>query len=208
MTNPYETPDDVRGQAADVPGWYLLFCKVYWPGWWGGTVLIALSWADYVPQIVGWLRAGLAVFVVIGARVFPKLAGIEAAQEVVALDSRMLRSKDASCRQAFERFAAGVSLMYDSVHLYLRPDNEVVGGVVSPDSLDSTNEQVMRDVAEHAQAVFDQLKAESPEFAAAVAGHPFRISVMSSYEPGAHEICRVLDGVFEWKKKPRGAGVG
>ena len=85
--------------------------------------------------------------------------------------------------------------MYDGVAFGFRPDNEIACGVVAQSP--NISESEARDIADHVQSVFDNLIAASPEFASAVAGQTFRISIMSSMDANATELFRSVDGNIE-----------
>ena len=194
MANPYESPTKTTQAAQTVPYWYVLFSQLYWPVWLIGTALIAGSWFSIVSPTVGWVGFGLAGAAALGSYVLPSLAGVKP-EDYVVLDSRLLNSKGEAYSDALERFSNGATLMYDGVAFGFRPDNEIACGVVAQSP--NINESEARDIADHAQSVFDNLITASPEFASAVAGQTFRISIMSSMDANATELFRSVDGNIE-----------
>ena len=194
MVNPYGSPTKAAQRAVKAPYWYVLFRQLYWPVWWFGTVLIAGSWFRIVSPTVGWIGFCLAGAAVLGAKLFPSFAGIKP-KDYVVMDSRLIKSKGEVYYDAMERFASGAELMYDGVAFGFRPDNEIACGVVAPSS--NINESEARDIADHAQSVFDTLIQSSPEFSTAVAGQTFRISIMSGMDANSTELFRVIGGNIE-----------
>ncbi len=194
MLNPYESPRKPTQAAQAVPYWYVLFSQLYWPMWWMGTALIAGNWFNLVSPTVGWVGFGLAGAAALGSYVLPSLAGIRP-EDYVVLDSRLLNSKGEAYSDALKRFSNGATLMYDGVAFGFRPDNEIACGVVAQSP--SVNQSEARDIADHAQSVFDALTVSSPEFASAVAGKTFRISIMSDMNANATELYRIVDGNIE-----------
>lgn len=87
--------------------------------------------------------------------------------------------------------------MYDGVAFGLYLDNEIACGIAA--DLGELDAASASEIAGHAQGVFETLQAESMEFASAVAGRRFRISIFSG-DPTARELCRVVDGEFEWRR--------
>jgi hypothetical protein len=196
MTNPYKSPHDEVREVASAPIWYVWFHKAYWPTWWIGTVLIACSWFRIVTPTVGWIGFSMAAMAALGSYVLPVLAGVKP-QDCVILDSRLLKAKGEAYHNAMERFRNGASLMYDGVAFGFRPNNEIACGVLAGSAaLDDTS---ATEIAEHAKAVFDKLTSESAEFASAVDGRTFRISIMSGTDANPRELCRVIDGKLEWR---------
>lgn len=194
MANPYQSPTKTTQHAQAAPYWYVLFSQLYWPAWWIGTALIAGSWFNIVSPTVGWIGFGIAGAASLGAYVLPSLAGVKT-ENYVILDSRLLKSKGEAYSNAMERFSNGATLMYDGVAFGFRPDNEIACGVVAQSP--NINETEAREIADHAQSVFDTLTASSPEFASSVAGQAFRISIMSGMDANATELFRVADGSIE-----------
>ena len=194
MANPYESPTKTTQHAQTAPYWYVLFYQLYGPAWWIGTALIAGSWFNIVSPTVGWVGFGIAGAAALGSYVLPSLAGVKP-EDYVILDSRLLKSKGEAYSDALERFSNGATLMYDGVAFGFRPDNEIACGVVAQSP--NINESEARDIADHAQSVFDTLTAASSEFASAVAGQTFRISIMSGMDANATELFRVVDGNIE-----------
>ena len=193
MANPYESPTKTTRRAEAAPYWYVLFHQLYWPAWWIGTALIAGSWFSIVSPTVGWVGFGLAGAAALGSYVLPSLAGKP--EDYVVLDSRLLDTNGEAYSDAMDRFSNGATLMYDGVAFGFRPDNEIACGVVAQSP--NVNESEARDIANHAQSVFDTLTQSSPEFSSAVAGRTFRISIMSSMDANATELFRVIDGNIE-----------
>ncbi|MFC1757453.1 hypothetical protein ACFL2H_01625 [Planctomycetota bacterium] len=197
MSNPYESPNASSREPNVTPMWYVWFYKAYWPAWWIGTILIALSWFDAVTPTVGWAGFALAGVAALGSYVLPSLAGVKQ-EDYVILDSRLLNSKGSAYHNAIERFRNGASLMYDGVAFGFRPNNEIACGVVADTTdLDDT---AASEIAAHAQSVFDKLISECSEFKLAVADRTFRISIMSGVDQSAREICRVVDGKLNWQR--------
>lgn len=194
MANPYKSPSKTTQTDHAAPYWYALFCQFYWPAWWIGTALIAGSWFNIVSPIIGWIGFGLAGAAALGSYALPSLAGIKP-EDYVVLDSRLLKSKGEAYSDAMERFSNGATLMYDGVAFGFRSDNEIACGVVARSP--NISESETRDIADHAQTVFDTLKSTSPEFASAVAGQTLRISVMSGMDANATELFRMIDGNIE-----------
>jgi len=176
--------------------WYVWFYKAYWPAWWIGTALIALSWFGIVTPTVGWIGFALAGTAALGSYVLPSLAGVKP-EDYVILDSRLLNSKGDAYHNAIERFQNGASLMYDSVAFGFRPSNEIACGIVA--DVSDLDERAALELAGHAQSVFDTLSAESVEFRSAVNGRTFRISIMSRSDQSARELCRVVNGKLDWR---------
>lgn len=197
MENPYESPSNKR-HANPAPWWYVLFCQIYGPAWWIGTALIAGSWFNIVSPTVGWVGFGLAGAAWVGAYVLPSLAGVYPEEHVI-LDSRLLSSKDEAYSNVMERFSNGATLMYDGIVFAFRPDNEIACAACGQSP--NINETEARQIADHAQSVFDTLSESSAEFASAVAGQTFRISIMSSTDADATELYRVIDGKIESRGK-------
>jgi hypothetical protein len=197
MSNPYESPIASTREPNVTPMWYVWFYRAYWPAWWIGTILIALSWFGAVAPTIGWAGFALAGAAALGSYVLPSLAGVKQ-EDYVILDSRLLNSKDGAYHNAIERFRNGASLMYDGVAFGFRPDNEIACGVVADTTdLDDT---AASELAAHAQSVFDKLNAECSEFKMAVTGRTFRISIMSGVDQYARELCRVVDGKLNWQR--------
>ncbi|MFT5524310.1 MAG: hypothetical protein ACI87E_004823 [Mariniblastus sp.] len=194
MANPYESPNSSLQPATAAPYWYVLFYQLYGPLWWIGTALIAGSWFNIVSPTIGWVGFGLAGAAALGSYVLPSLAGVKP-EDCVVLDSRLLKSKGEAYSSAMDRFSAGATLMFDGVAFGFRPDNQIACGVVAQSP--NINESEALDIADHAQSVFDTLTQSSPEFATAVAGQAFRISIMSSMDANATELYRVVDGTLE-----------
>lgn len=61
------------------------------------------------------------------------------------------------------------------------------------------NEKTAQELADYATSVFNHLVDQCPEFAEAIDGRTFRISIMSSFDKNAQEVCRIVDGKFDWK---------
>lgn len=197
MSNPYQSPNTSSREINASPFWYVWFYKAYWPSWWGGTILIALSWFGVVAPSVGWAGFALAGAASLGSYILPSLAGVKP-EDYVILDSRLLNAKgDAYCN-AIERFRNGASLMYDGVAFGFRPNNEIACGIVA-DTTD-LDARAVAELAQHAKSVFEKLVNECPEFKSAVAGRAFRISIMSGVDQSARELCRVVDGEIEWRR--------
>ncbi|MDZ7616434.1 MAG: hypothetical protein U1E05_05475 [Patescibacteria group bacterium] len=177
--------------------WYVWFYKAYWPAWWIGTILIALSWFGVVTPTVGWAGFALAGGAALGSYVLPSLAGVKPGDYVI-LDSRLLNSKGDAYHNAIERFQKGASLMYDGVAFGFRPNNEIACCIVA--DRNDLNDTAASELAGHAQSVFDKLLDESSEFKSAVDGRTFRISIMSRIDQSARELCRVVDGKLNWQR--------
>jgi len=198
MANPYEPPQNASRETTAAPAWYVLFYRLYQPAWWVGTALIVLSWLNVVTPRVGWVGFGIACVAVFGSYLFPKLARLQP-EDFVVVDSRMLASKDVAYRDAIERFANGATLMYDGVCFVVRPDNEIASAIAISAAQQDFDDQAARDLADHARSVFENLQLMSPEFSSAVATRTFRISIMSSFDEDATEVCRVVDDQIEWR---------
>ncbi len=151
------------------------------------------SWAELVSHEVGWLGVALAGSAYVGSLVLPPWAGVKADDQVM-LDSRLLKARGEGYLNAIERFRNGSTLVYDGVGFAFRGESEIACGILA-DQGDLT-EVKARELADHAQASFDQLRSTSPEFATAVAGYKFRISIVQ----GTRELCRVVDGQLVWFK--------
>ena len=197
MANPYESPTKTTQAAQAAPYWYVLFYQLCWPAWWIGTALIACSWFNIASPTVGWVGFGLAGAAALGSYVLPSLAGVKP-EDYVVFDSRLLKSKGEAYSDAMERFSNGATLMYDGVAFGFRPDNEIACGVVAQSP--NINETEARDIVDHAQSVFDNLIASSPEFTSAISGQTFRISIMSSMDANATELFRSVDGKLESRR--------
>ena len=197
MSNPYRPPNNSPHEIVPTPWWYVAFHKLYWPAWWIGTALIAGSWFGIVSPSVGWIGFGIAGAAALGSYVLPSLAGAKR-EDYVLLDSRLIKTKGGAYQDAMDRFGNGATLIYDGVAFGFRRDNEIACGVVA----DSTglDDLAATDIADHATSVFDHLVSECSEFASAVAGRTFRISIMSSSDASAYELCRVVDGQFDWQR--------
>jgi hypothetical protein len=196
MTNPYQS-SEISREATALPQWYILFYQLYWPAWWIGTALIAGSWFGIVSPTVGWLGFSLAGAAALGSNILPWFAGIKPPDYVV-IDSRLLKSQGEDYLSAISRFRNGATLMYDGVAFGFRPNHEIGCGVVS--NAANLDDSSANELADHAKSVYHQLVSESPEFAEAVDGKSFRISIMSSFDPKAQELCRIVDGKLTWKK--------
>lgn len=197
MSNPSQSTNTSTGEINTSPMWYVWFYKAYWPAWWFGTILIALSWFGIVTPTVGWAGFALSGAATLGSFVLPSLAGVKP-EEYVMLDSRLLKSKCNAYHDAIARFRNGATQMYDGVAFGFRPINEIACGIVADTTdLDDTS---VSELAGYAQSVFDKLSAESIEFASAVNGRTFRISIMSRVDHSARELCRVVDGQLDWRR--------
>jgi hypothetical protein len=197
MTNPYQSPKNASQEVTALPIWYVWFYKTYWVAWWIGTALIAGSWFNIVTPTVGWIGFALAGAAVLGSYVLPSLAGIKA-EDYVMLDSRLLQKKGDTYYQAIERFRNGASLAYDGVAFGFRPNNEITCAIVAASN--NLDDAAATETAQHAKSVFEKLLLESDEFAEAVSGRTFRISIVSGFEPNARELCRVIDGKLDWQR--------
>ncbi len=198
MANPYQSPSLVPCDADTAPTWYVIFYRLYWPAWWISVGLIVLSWTDLVWPVFAWIGLGNLGALVLGANVFPRLAGIRP-EDFVEIDSRILAGKDDQYRDAIKRFAEGATLMYDRVCFGFRPVNEIACSIAAP-SPENLDERIARELFEEAQSVFASLRAQSPEFATAVAGRIFRVSILSSLSHDGVELCRVVDHQINWKQ--------
>lgn len=159
-----------------------------------GTALIACSWFDIVSPTVGWVGFALSGAAAVGSYVLPSLAGVQQ-EDFVLLDSRLLETKGEAYSDALARFTNGANLTYDGVAFAFRPGSEIACGVVAHSP--NINESEARDIADHAQSVFDELKEKSHDFASAVEGQNLRISIMSEMGASATELYRVVDGIIE-----------
>ena len=77
MSNPYTAAEYRDTKPAQVPVWYILFCRLCQPMWWIGTALIACSWFGIVTTPIGWIGFGLAIASSLGAAVLPSIAGVK-----------------------------------------------------------------------------------------------------------------------------------
>ena len=197
--SPYQrqSPNASSREINASPMWYAWFYKAYWPAWWIGTILIALSWFGVVTTTVGWAGFALAGAASLGSYVLPSLAGVKP-EDYVILDSRLLNSRGDAYHNAIERFQNGASLMYDGIAFGFRPNNEIACGIVA-DTPD-LDEAAATELARYAQSIFDKLIAECTEFKSAVDGRTFRISIMSGADQSARELCRVVDGKLNWQR--------
>jgi hypothetical protein len=196
MDNPYQTQDNTTRDVANVPFWYVYFYHAYWPTWCVGVVLIAVGLLASEP-ILGWIGFGIAGCMYLGAYFLPSLAGVTH-RDHAWIDSRNLLWKDDVFRDAVSKFKKGGTIVLDGVAFGFRPGNEIACGVVTGTmDMDETS---ARRAASHAKGVFERLKAESVEFATAVEGRLFRISIVSGYELSAVELCRIVDDTIEWKR--------
>jgi hypothetical protein len=191
MANPYESPTNSTQRVENPPYWYVLFYQLYWPAWWLGTACIAASWLQLVPPTAGWIGFGLAGAATLGSLVLPSLAGIKP-EDYVVLDSRLIHSRGEAYFDALARFSNGATLMFDGVAFGFRPQNEIACSVVAHSP--NINDLETNEIADYAHSVFDTLSQKSPEFASAVTGQTFRISVMSSMDENATELFRWIDG--------------
>lgn len=197
MTNPYKSSVGSSREISQSPTWYVWFYKAYWPAWWTGTALIALSWFEIVTPTVGWIGFTLAGTAALGSYVLPSLAGV-VPEDLVILDSRLLNSRSTSYHNAIERFRNGALLMFDGVVFGFRPNDEIACSIVT--DVAELDERTARELADHAQAVFEELCEESIEFKSAVNGQTFRVSIMSGTDQSARELCRVVDDRLEWRR--------
>ncbi len=197
MSNPYKSPNTSPREVKASPMWYVWFYRAYWPAWWIGTAFIVCSWFEIVTPTVGWVGFGLACGATLGSYVLPGLAGV-LPQDKVVLDSRLLSSKGEAYQNAIERFLDGATLVYDGVAFGFRPSNLIACGVFSYSA--ELDDPTAVEIAQHAESVFDKLKSECPEFASAVDGRVFRISIVSGIDDQARELCRVIDGKLDWQR--------
>lgn len=175
MTNPYDSPAHASREPTSPNQRHRWISQAVWAVWWIGVALIVGSWFDIVSRTVGWVGFGMAALATFGSQVLRPLIRSEP-EEYVILDSRLLNSKGEGYRHAMERFRNGAMLMYDGVVFGYRPNNEIACGVVA-DSIDLTDSAAM-EIADHVKAVFEALISQCPEFASAVDGRTFRISIM------------------------------
>ena len=180
----------------ECPLWYVWFYHLYWPAWIGGTILIVCSWANLVSPTIGWVGFGVACAAAVGSYVLPTVAGLTKNEDYVALNSRQLAERGDVYLDAMTRFKNGATLGYDSVAFGFRSDSEIACGAVASSSNIDETEAI--DIATHATDVFDLLVERCPEFASVVKDRSLRISIMSSFDPDAEEICQVVDGKFDW----------
>jgi hypothetical protein len=159
--------------------------------------LIVGSWFNIVSPTVGWVGFGIAGGATLVSYILQSRVGSKR-EDYVYLDSRLLNFKDDLYMNAMARFTNGAMLMYDGVAFGFRPGNEIACAV--PASSPNADEAHAREIADHAQSVFETLKSASPEFATAVAGQTFRISILSSMDPDATEIYRVREGDIESRR--------
>ena len=194
MANPYEAPKNSSQPAFAAPYWYVLFHQFHQPVWWIGTALIVGSWFKIVSPSVGWIGFALACAIALGALVLPPLAGVKR-EDVVILDARLISSKGEAYFDAMNRFSNGATLVYEGTAFGLRINDEIACRVIADSP--NINEEEAFQISEHAQSIFDTLTQNSPEFAAAVNGKTFRVSVISSQDPNATELYRFVDGYIQ-----------
>ena len=199
MNNPYQAPENSPENSPEESGpsplWYHVFYRIYGPVWWAGTGLIAASWLGFASVNLGWIGFFLAAAATVGAYVLPTLAGVQHERYVI-LDSRHLRLRGESYREVMANFIGGATLMHDGVAFAFRAPNVIACGIVA--NTEQLEDAVATEFAEHAKAVFDQLSSECPEFAEAVDGRSLRISILSGFDEKARELCRIVDGHFDW----------
>lgn len=196
MDNPYEGPVNSLGGRGTMPLWYTVCRNVYWPAWLIGAGLIACSWFRIVSNTVGWIG-----FVISGAAVFVSYLLSHYARanqrDYVGLDSRLLATRGESYRSALERFRGGAPLIFDGAVFQIRSNADVVCMIAAdPIELDDSS---AREIASHASSVFNRLSSESEDFATSVADHTFHVSVVSSLDPEARELCRITNGSVDWR---------
>jgi len=190
-----ESPSNVPKDAVSAPTWCVLFYRLYWPAWWIGTALIVASWLRFVSPKIGWIGFAIAGIATLGSYVIPSFVKLE---DFVVLDSWLLKSKDDAYRNVMQRFLNGASMMYDGVVFGFRPDNEIACGIVAKSS--DLDDLSARETADHGESVFAELKSKSPEFDSAVSDRTLRVSIMSSFDGKAVEICRVVKGELQWHR--------
>lgn len=198
MQNPYATPR--TQQSHEAPLWQTIFYRFYWPAWWIGTALIIGSWLGIVSPTIGWIGFSVAAVAAFGSYVLPRFAGVKE-EEWALLTTRMLDTHDNGYRIAMERFQNGGSLMYDGVGFALRPNNEIACATVASVPVDELNNTIAFADATNAKALFETLVHRSPEFASAVAGRVFRVSILSDFGATGVEVCRVVGDSVDWESQ-------
>ena len=141
----------------------------------------------YVDIFVGWSGVALIAALMLTSRLVSPLAGQDPI-EVVVLHSWLLVSKDSAYRHVLDRFRNGATMIRDGVAFDLQPDNDIACAIAA--TTPQLNEKDALTVANQAKSVFDHLTANSPEFATAVAGRDFSVSVMSSFNQNVEELFR------------------
>ena len=195
MNNTHETNGDLFRRP---PFWYPWFYHTYWYVWLIGTALVVCSWAKIVPHAVGWIGFVVACAVALISYVLPRLAGIKPERHFV-LDSRLIEKRGELYDKAMDAFQRGATLIHDGVAIGLYPDNEVACTIAAVSTtVDETN---AFEASNDATYVFDRLTERCPEFRKAVEERTLRISIVSSFDEGAVEICRIVDGHLEWNPK-------
>ncbi|PQO27777.1 hypothetical protein [Blastopirellula marina] len=168
----------------------------YWPAWSVGTALIVASWFDLVSVSLGWTGFAIAGLVTIASNILSASPQGESSQ-LVLLDSRMIHAKGDGYETGMRRFQNGSQLLFDGVIFQQMRHDELVCMVFAHAT--ELDDDGATELASHAISAFDLLVAQCPEFADACRDRVFRISIMSSNDPNAVEMCRVVDGKLEWK---------
>lgn len=191
MNNPFQSPDESRQETSRSPWWYLLFYRLYGPIWYLGLVLLICSWFEMVAHAAGGIGIGMLAFAYGGNYLVPRLAG-KKPEELVVLDSRLLKTRDGDYRQTMQHFLDGATLMLDGAAFRLEPANQIGCGIYTYNA-DPSDDQV-NEIAGHAQSVFDLLVRECPDFESTVCGRQFRISILYRSMSDTAIICRLIDG--------------
>lgn len=197
MQNPYQASTAPQPETVEVPGWYSVFLGIYIPAWWIGTALIAASWVQLVPATIGWAGFGLTAAASLGSYLLPSLAGVRRSTdpELVIVSSRSLSEKNEACLNAMIRFREGARLQFDGMMFMVQPDNSLECAIAT-NTLRLSEDDAKR-FAEEAMDIFVCLMNASVDFAEIVRGRVVRITITSSFGPGAVEHCRVVDGETE-----------
>lgn len=191
MNNPFESPTQSRPEVTPSPWWYLLFYRFYLPAWYLGTILLVFSWLEMIAQAAGGVGIGMLAAAYAGNYLVPRLAG-KKPEELVVLDSRLLKTRGDDYRQTIQHFLDGATLMLDGAAFRLQPVNEVACGIYTYNAELSDNKAA--EIASHAQCVFDLLMRECPEFESSACGKRFRISILFRSIDDTAVVCRLLDG--------------
>lgn len=156
-----------------------------------GLVLLICSWFEMVAHAAGGVGIGMLAFAYGGNYLVPRLAG-KKPEELVVLDSRLLKTRDGDYQQNMQHFLDGATLMLDGAAFRLEPANQIGCGIYTYNA-DPSDDQV-NEIAEHAQSVFDLLVRECPDFESTVCGRQFRISILYRSMSDTAIICRLIDG--------------
>jgi hypothetical protein len=198
-SNPYTSPLPIPTTAAR--DWFAFVHRLCGPIWWGGTALIALSWFDIVSARVGWIGFAIAGSTVLISYALASRVGQR--ETCVILNSQLLQTKDDRYRSVMSRFQNGDPLLYDGFAFALRGEDEIACAMVSSLPASEADEESVGADAKLANSVFKTLQERSEEFSNIISGKSFRVSVLSSFESDAFEICRVHDEALLWQPTTR-----